>query len=134
MREHGVDPAYLPLVLQDLLISWIGTESWEDSRSFVEQHATALLTAEASTVLAQLGDDSVIAVHLAVLGLAQRDGIEATYACVTERQLAADRMQRALVEVEPDTIAQLATIEGRVFGEQFTATAHLAVAAALTGA
>lgn len=133
VREHGVDSAYLPLVLRDLLIAWIGTESWADSQAFATEHATELLTVEASTVLAQLGDDATIAVHLALLGLAQRDGIEAAYGCVTDRQLAADRMQRALVELEPDTIVQLAVLEGHVFGEQFAAVAHFAIASSLNG-
>ncbi|HEU0088690.1 MAG TPA: tetratricopeptide repeat protein, partial [Pseudonocardiaceae bacterium] len=134
VREHGVESAFLPLVLRDLLITWISAESWAESRSFAEEHAVELLTVEASTVLAQLGEDSVIAVHLALLGLAQCDGIKAAYGCVTDRQLAADRMQQALVEVDPGTITLLALIEGHVFGEQFTATTHLAVAAALTNA
>ncbi|MGH8920087.1 MAG: hypothetical protein ACRD0H_17440, partial [Actinomycetes bacterium] len=52
---------------------------------------------------------------------------------VTDRQMAANRMQRALAEVEPDPIAELAALEGQVFGERFTAAAHLAVAASLMG-
>jgi hypothetical protein len=47
--------------------------------------------------------------------------------------MAADRMRRALAEVEPDPIAELAALEGQVFGERFTAAAHLAVAASLMG-
>ncbi|MGH3808438.1 MAG: tetratricopeptide repeat protein [Pseudonocardiaceae bacterium] len=130
-REHGIDAAYQPLVLQDLLRAWISTESWPDSQSFAEQHAAELLAPEAETVLAGFGDEPVIAVHLAMLGLARRDGMAATYACVTDRQLAAGRMRRALIDVDPYAIAQVATLEGHVFGEWFTAAAHLAVTYAI---
>ncbi|MGH8573013.1 MAG: hypothetical protein ACREX8_10630, partial [Gammaproteobacteria bacterium] len=43
------------------------------------------------------------------------------------------RMQRAIADVEPDPIAELAALEGQVFGERFTAAAHLVVAALLMG-
>ncbi|HWR49381.1 MAG TPA: hypothetical protein VN327_17490, partial [Pseudonocardiaceae bacterium] len=80
-----------------------------------------------------LGNPISTLVHVALVRLARRDGIGAAYACVTDRQMAADRMQRALTEVDPDPIAQLAALEGQVFGERFTAAAHLAIAASLMG-
>ena len=47
--------------------------------------------------------------------------------------MAADRMRRAFAEVEADPIAELAALEGQIFGERFTAAAHLTVAASLMG-
>ncbi|MGH4019937.1 MAG: hypothetical protein ACRDT0_12000 [Pseudonocardiaceae bacterium] len=129
----GIDAAYRPLLLEDLVADWISVESWQDSRSFAEEHATELITPEAEIALIRLGHATATVVHLAVLGLARQDGLEAAYGCVTDRQLAADRMRRALAEAESDTIAQLALLEGRVFGESFAAAAHLAVAGSLAG-
>ena len=133
IRERGIDAAYRPLLLADLLTDWISVVSWQDSRSFAEEHAADLLTGEAEIALFRLGQPTATVVHLALLRLARREGIAAAYACVTDRRFAADRMQRALAEVEPDPIAELAALEGQVFGERFLAAAHLAVAASLMG-
>ncbi|MGH3872647.1 MAG: hypothetical protein ACRDSR_14250 [Pseudonocardiaceae bacterium] len=133
IRELGLETAYQPMLLRDLVTDWIKLEDWEDSQSFAEEHATDLLTVDAEVALIYLGDPLGTLVHVALLRLARRDGFSAAYACVTDRQMAADRMQRALAEVEPDPIAELAALEGQVFGERFTAAAHLAVAASLMG-
>ena len=113
--------------------SWIGIAGWPESRSFAEQHAGDLLAPEAADVLAGLGASPAVTVHLAMLGLARRDGIETAYGCVTDRQRAADRMGRALLETDPSTIVDVALLEGYLFTEVFTATAHLAVARAMSG-
>jgi hypothetical protein len=133
VRELGLEGAYRPLLLRDLLTDWVKLQNWQDSRSFAEEHATDLLTVEAEVALIYLGNPLGTLVNLALLRLARRDGFRAAYACVTDRQMAADRMRRALAEVEPDPIAELAALEGQVFGERFTAAAHLAVAASLMG-
>ncbi|MGH3852585.1 MAG: hypothetical protein ACRDR6_03620, partial [Pseudonocardiaceae bacterium] len=133
VRELGLEASFRPLLLRDLLMDWIKLADWRQSRSFAERHATDLLTAEAEVALTHLGNPLDTLVHVALLRLARRDGFQAAYACVTDRQTAADRMRRALTEVEPDPIAELAALEGQVFGERFTAAAHLAVAASLMG-
>ena len=129
----GVDEAYRPLLLEDLVRDWISLQSWQESQAFAEEHAADLITAEAEAALIRLGQPTATVVHLAVLGLAIRDGLAAAYSCVTDRKLAADRMRRALADAELGTIVQLAMLEGRVFGESYTATAHVAVAGSLAG-
>lgn len=128
-----VDAAYRPLLLEDLVMDWISVVDWQESRSFAGRHAAELITREAEVALIRLGNALATVVHLAVLGLARHDGLEAAYDCVTDRRIAGDRMRRALAEVEPNTIAQLALLEGRVFGESFAAAVHLAVAGSLVG-
>ncbi|MGH3565707.1 MAG: hypothetical protein ACRDRH_06680 [Pseudonocardia sp.] len=129
----GIDAAYRPLLLEDLVMDWISAANWQDSRSFAGEHAAELITREAEIALIRLGRPTATVVHLAVLGLARHDGMEAAYDCVTDRRFAADRMRRALAQAESNTIAQLALLEGRVFGESFAAAAHLAVAGSLAG-
>ncbi|MGH3697393.1 MAG: hypothetical protein ACRDRX_25990 [Pseudonocardiaceae bacterium] len=133
VRDLGLDAAYRPLLLRDLVTDWIKLGDWQASRSFAEEHATDLLTGEAEVALMHLGNPIGTLVHVALLRLARRDGFRAAYACATNRQTAADRMRKALAEVEPDPIAELAALEGQVFGERFTAAAHLALAASLMG-
>ncbi|MGH3685043.1 MAG: hypothetical protein ACRDRU_07715 [Pseudonocardiaceae bacterium] len=133
VRELGLRAAYRPLLLKDLLTDWIKLPDWHASRSFAEKHAADLLTVEAEVALIHLGNPLGTLVHVALLRLARRDGFRAAYACATDRQTAADRMRRALSEVEPDPIAELAALEGQVFGERFTAAAHLTLAASLMG-
>ncbi len=134
IMAFGVDAAYQPLLLEDLVTDWISAANWQESRSFAAEHATELITCAAETALVRLGHATATVVHLAVLGLARRDGLEAAYDCVTDRRFAADRMRRALGEAESNTIVALAMLEGRVFGESFAAAAHLAVAGSLAGA
>ncbi len=129
----GAEEAYRPLQLEDLVWDWISVESWQESQTFAEEHATELITTEAEAALIRLGHPTATAVHLAVLGLALRDGLAAAYGCVQDRTLVADRMRRALADAEPGTIIQLALLEGRVFGESYAATAHIAVAGSLAG-
>ncbi|MGH3822473.1 MAG: hypothetical protein ACRDRA_06490 [Pseudonocardiaceae bacterium] len=133
VRELGLEVAYQPMLLRDLVTDWVKLSDWRASQSFAERHVRDLLTAEAEIALIYLGNPLGTLVHVALLRLARRDGLSAAYACVTDRQMAADRMRRALAEVEPDPIAELAALEGQVFGERFTAAAHLAVAASLMG-
>jgi hypothetical protein len=129
----GVDEAYRPLLLEDLVRDWISLEDWQESRAFATAHTTELVTTEAEAALIRIGHQAATVVHLALLGLALRDGLETAYGCVTDRELAADRMRRALADAEPSTIVQLAMLEGRVFGEPYAATAHIAVAGSLAG-
>ncbi len=133
VRELGLEAAFRPLLLRDLMKDWISLQNWHASQSFAENHARDLLTADAEVALIHLGNPIGTLVHVALLRLARREGFSAAYACATARQSAADRMRRALAEVEPDPIAELAALEGQVFGERFTAAAHLAVAASLMG-
>jgi hypothetical protein len=133
VRERGLEAAYRPLLLKDLLTDWIKLTDWPDSQAFAEEHAAQLLTVEAEVALIQVGDPLGTLVHLVLLRLARRDGIKSAYGCLTDRRMAADRMQRALAEVDADSITELATLEGQVFGERFLAAAHLAVAGSLTG-
>ena len=129
----GVDEAYRPLLLEDLVRDWISLEDWQESRAFATAHTTELITAEAEAALIRLGHPAATVVHLAVLGLAIRDDLETAYGCVTDRELAAERMRRALADAESGTIVQLAMLEGRVFGEPYAATAHIALAGSLAG-
>jgi len=129
----GIDAAYRPLLLEDVVMDWVSVVDWQESRSFAGKHAAELVTREAEMVLIRLGQPAATVVHLAVIGLARQDGLEAAYDCVTDRRFAADRMRRALADAESATIALLALLEGRVFGESFAAAAHLAVAGSLVG-
>jgi hypothetical protein len=133
VRDLGLETAFRPMLLRDLVKDWIKLKDWQDSRSFAEEHATDLLTVDAEVALIYLGDPLGTLVHIALLRLARREGLSIAYACVTDRQMAADRMRRALAAVEPDPIAEVAALEGQVFGERFTGAAHLAVAASLMG-
>lgn len=131
--QHGLETAFRPLLLRDLLTDWMALTYWPDSQSFAEEHAAELFTVEAEIALVHLGNPLGTLVHLALIRLGRRDGVGVAYACVTDRQVAADRMRRALADVDPDPIAELAALEGQVFGEQFTAAAHLFVAGLLMG-
>ncbi|MGH8938593.1 MAG: hypothetical protein ACRDV2_04505, partial [Actinomycetes bacterium] len=75
----GIDAAYQPLLLEDLVTDWISAANWQESRSFAEKHATELITCAAETALIRLGHVTATVVHLALLGLARQDGLKAAY-------------------------------------------------------
>ncbi|MGH9268502.1 MAG: hypothetical protein ACRD0D_10030, partial [Acidimicrobiales bacterium] len=79
LRHHEPDQS-----LQDALIEWVRTSSWDDSQAFLAEHAGALLGDRGEASLEHLIDANParqdLLLHIAVLQAARRDGIEAAYA------------------------------------------------------
>ncbi|MEA2842459.1 MAG: hypothetical protein QOJ69_130, partial [Actinomycetota bacterium] len=64
-RTGGIDAAYAALLesvnrhaLAELIVAWVGTQSWEDARAYFDQHQDALLTDEAEVVSNVLAADN----------------------------------------------------------------------------
>lgn len=84
-RSGGVDAAYQALLesvsrhgLAELIVAWVGTQSWEEARAYFDQHQDALLSEEAQTVAAVLAHDNPdqpdLLVHRGLLALCRDDG------------------------------------------------------------
>jgi hypothetical protein len=97
-RSHGIDAAYTVLgesvvrqALTERLAGWVAsTPRWEESRRFLEEHSTELLTDEAEDILQTLADQNPdtleLIAHLGLLALCQSDGVEAAYALLEESE------------------------------------------------
>jgi len=94
-RDDGIDEAYQVLAeslqfraLTELLVTWVGTRSWDEAREFFDQHEEALLTDEAEAVLAVLAIDNPgqpdLLAHQGLLGLCRIDGPDRAYRLVTD--------------------------------------------------
>lgn len=96
-RQQGIEATYarlreaqsegLPAVIQPLverIKQWIGTPTWHESESYVQEHSAELLTDEAEAVLAMLvatnpGHEPLLQ-HQQLLADSRREGIVAAYA------------------------------------------------------
>src|SRR6266540_3353887 len=86
-RADGIDAAYDALhqslvwqALADRLLAWVTMPTWDESRSFLQEHTAELLTDEAESVLHTLVDQNpdspALLAHLGLLTLCRSDVIE----------------------------------------------------------
>ncbi len=132
----GPDSSFRPYLTSELLHTWIGLSPPEESQAYLTDHAAALLHDQALELLGARLDTVDAAVHHALIILARADGIPSAYRYVEDRPALDGRLQQILSasDAGPDLLQAVALLEFFVHGEQFTGTAHLALAGALAGA
>ncbi|MGW3060423.1 hypothetical protein ACWC98_31465, partial [Streptomyces goshikiensis] len=131
----GPDEAFRPYLTGDLLSTWTGLPTWQESEAYLTEHRATLLHDQALDLLGSDVDTAEPALHFALVTLARADGIPAAYRYVDNRSALHARLRQVLTatEMEPGLLHALALLERFAYQEDFTATAHLALAAALTG-
>ncbi|WP_332759616.1 caspase family protein [Streptomyces sp. MT206] len=132
----GPDEAFRPYLTGEAISTWTGLPSWEESEAYLTKHRATLLQDQALDLLRSDLDTAEPALHFALVTLARADGIPAAYRYVDNRSALHARLQQMLAspETEPGLLRALALLERFAYQEDFTAAAHLALAAALTGA
>ncbi|MFI5636817.1 caspase family protein [Streptomyces goshikiensis] len=132
----GPDDAFRPYLTGELLSTWTGLPSWEESQAFLTEHQATLLHDQALDLLGSDLDSAEPALHFALVTLARADDIPAAYRYVDNRSALHSRLRQVLAspEADPGLLRALALLERFAYQEDFTAAAHLALAAALTGA
>src|SRR5205807_7678957 len=94
-RSEGIDVAYAPITesprreeLINLVVAWMETSTWDDSRTFLTEHAPELLSDDAEGILSVLVEENPdvydLLAHLGLLGLVRSDGIDAAYAFIED--------------------------------------------------
>ena len=89
-RAGGIDAAYAALLesvnrhaLAELIVAWVGTQSWEEARAFFDEHEDALATDEGEVVAAVLAADNPdqpdLLVHRGLLTLCRVDGADKAF-------------------------------------------------------
>lgn len=63
---------------------WIATETWDDSKRYLDDHREELHSQEAMALLADQTDSAEILRHLGIWHLDQALGLDATYTVVTD--------------------------------------------------
>ncbi|MFD8989222.1 caspase family protein [Streptomyces goshikiensis] len=133
---EGPDDAFRPYLTGEVLHAWVGLPTWQESLTYLTDHEAVLLHDQALELLGAGLETADTALHFALIALARADGIPAAYGYADDRSTLHTRLQQLLAspEPQPDLLQALALLELFVYQEQFTAAAHLALAAALTGA
>ncbi|MBT1188977.1 hypothetical protein HET69_34590, partial [Streptomyces sp. CJ_13] len=133
---EGPDDAFRPYLTGEVLHAWVGLPNWQESLTYLTDHEAVLLHDQALELLGAGLETADTALHFALIILARADGIPAAYGYADDRSTLHTRLQQLLASPEPrpDLLQALALLELFVYGEQFTAAAHLALASALTGA
>ncbi|MBT2540323.1 tetratricopeptide repeat protein [Streptomyces sp. ISL-44] len=131
----GPDIAFRPYLTAELLHTWTGLSTWEESQAYLTHHAAALLHDHALERLGSRLDTADSAVHHALITLARADGVPAAYRHIEDRPSLHDRLQQLLnaPEADPDLLHAIALLELFTHQEHFTGTAHLALAGVLSG-
>lgn len=139
-RARGVDAPYEALAtaarqhaLAERLFAWVGTQSWEEARSFLDEHAALLLTDEAEARMAQLALDNPeqpdVLVHQGLLALCRLDGADKAFALLDDL----DRLRRLATSPhlrdKPLRLVALGRLLAGLFPEDAAAQVTLAVSA-----
>lgn len=81
--KAATDPA-----LVDLLLGWVTSENWGDSRTFLTEHADEIMTNAGENALKKLvdanPDQEVLGLHEELLGAARIGGVDAAYEAIDE--------------------------------------------------
>ncbi|MFD3553018.1 tetratricopeptide repeat protein, partial [Streptomyces goshikiensis] len=131
----GPDDAFRPYLTGEAINTWAVLPSWEESEAYLTEHRATLLHDQALDLLGSDVDTAEPALHFALIALARADGIPAAYRYVDNRSALHTRLRQVLdsPEADPGLLHALALLERFAYQEDFTAAAHLALAAALTG-
>ena len=88
ITSEGFDRALAGLDSADqvtrLVSDWIATETWDDSKRYLDDHREELHSQEAMALLADQTDNAEVLSHLGILHLDQALGLDATYTVVTD--------------------------------------------------
>ena len=129
-KEHGIDNAYRPFLLFELLHAWLAADDWETSRIFLTEHPE-LLDPEALHLLDGSDNESSprAVVHRALLMLiSATEDIETSYRALTERQHL-DRLLNQMLTAQNSTgLTACALLEGLIYGEALPSMVHQALA------
>ncbi|MFG2709475.1 caspase family protein [Streptomyces goshikiensis] len=131
----GPDGAFRPYLTSEAISTWTGLPTWEESQAYLTEHRATLFHDQALDLLGSDVGTAESALHFALLTLARADGVPAAYGCLDSRSALHARLRQVLAspEAEPGLLRAVALLERSVYQEDFTAAAHLALAAALTG-
>jgi hypothetical protein len=127
VRGHGIDAAYRPLLLDDVLRAWLATPDWDASESYLSEHPE-LLGDDAADALRALGGDSttpVIAIHDALRTLAASPlGVTDAYRCLHDRSRLDAVLTQAIAAHHADQVRACGILEQAGYGLAFLGAVH----------
>jgi hypothetical protein len=130
--SEGAASVFHELTLHDRLADWLACETWGASQRFLQENRELFLDGSAEQML--LGLDPLTprkAALAAVLYLARNEEIDTAYRCVQDRDVLQRHVLQAVREGDVDALRHAAAIEGAVFHDVPSCTAHSQAAALL---
>ncbi|MCX5334690.1 AAA family ATPase [Streptomyces sp. NBC_00140] len=131
---QGPDTAFRPYITSELLATWFDYSTWEESETYLSDHAETLLHDQATELLATNTESAEVSAHLALLILARAEEIPTAYGYIADRTTLNDRIQRLLVTPDAEALNACALLELLIHQDEFTGTLHLAISAILANA
>jgi hypothetical protein len=130
--SEGRDAVFQQLIVRDRLQDWLQCETWDASKSFLQENGELLLDESAEALLAHTEPfTSAIAVHVTLLRIARTEGIDTAFNCVQDRSALQAHVLRALSARDAQALAGAAAIESSVFDDQASFAAHYQAAVLL---
>ena len=131
IQAEGAVAAYDIRMRSEMFVAWMETPSWAESRDYLRTHPS-LLEADAVAIMDQFADvesaEGSAVLHTALLDLVQQLGLDAAYACVTERHALHDLVQQALHAPDGWLLDRAAVVEWLIFEDAYSASLHCLVA------
>ncbi|MCX5242498.1 tetratricopeptide repeat protein [Streptomyces prunicolor] len=123
------DAAFRPYVTGELLSAWMDCPTWEESQTYLLDHAEDLLHNQAAELLATDNKSAGAATHFALLHLARADGIPTAYGYIADRTTLNERIQGLLATPDSGLLSACALLELLIHQDEFTGTVHLLISA-----
>jgi hypothetical protein len=128
----GQNAVFRQLIVRDRLQEWLRCETWDASKRFLRENGELLLDESTEALLAHTEPfTSAIAVHVTLLRIARTEDIDAAFQCVQDRSALQAHVLRALSARDAQALVGAAAIEGAVFDDQPSFTAHYQAAVLL---
>ncbi|MEW2121338.1 tetratricopeptide repeat protein, partial [Streptomyces sp. NPDC005474] len=132
--SESAHAVFQELILRDQLTEWLACETWDDSKSFLQEHSALLLTESAEDHLAAtepLSPD--VETHAAILHMARTESIDTAFQHIQDRDALQQYVLRAVNEGSADSLFYAAAIESAVFQDETSAVTHAQAALLLSG-
>ncbi|MFD8812748.1 hypothetical protein ACFV23_15005, partial [Streptomyces sp. NPDC059627] len=127
--SEGPDAVFRPLILRDLLTTWLECEDWEASQRFLEENADLYADETAEALLVETDPYTpTVAAHVALLYLARTEGVDTAYRRAQDPEALRQYVLAAIADGQAGALAHAAAIESAVFGEELASAAHFQAA------
>ena len=136
VRAQGAAAAYRDPLLMETFVEWMATPSWPESQDYLHAHP-ALLEADSLAAVERFADqepdNEQAELHVALLRLVQRFGLDAAFYCLADRRVLHELVRQALDSPDGQLLGEATIIERIIFDDPYSAAVHLLAAEILLG-
>lgn len=143
-RAGGIDAAYEAIdesirrfALADRLVAWVSTQSWDEARTFFDEHVDDFATDEAESVLDELVDDNPgqpdLLAHQGLLALIRLDGPDAAFTVFEDPEALGDFVTSSANQADPTRAIPRARLLAGLYPDNVGAQMALATTALVLG-